>query len=187
MCDTLKSDEKTSHIPVILLTAKSDSADKIAGLKTRADDYVTKPFVPKELLARIENLIKSRRQLREKYSNTGTLSPKDIAVSSIDEQFLNKLMEIVELYMGDEQFGVEQLGDELSMSRTQLYRKLKALINQGPNQFIRTFRLQRAHDLLKQKAATAAEISYQVGFSSPSYFAKCFLDQFGYSPSEVPR
>ena len=186
VCDTLKNDEKTSHIPVILLTAKSDSADKITGLKTRADDYVTKPFVPKELLARIENLIESRRQLREKYRNAGSLRPKDIAVNSIDEQFLNKLMEIVELHMGDEQFGVEQLGDELSMSRTQLYRKLKALISQGPNQFIRTFRLQRAHDLLKQKAATAAEISFQVGFSSPSYFAKCFHDQFGYSPSEVP-
>ena len=87
--------------------------------------------------------------------------------------------------MSNERFGVEQLSDELGMSRSQLHRKLTALIDQSPNQFIRSFRLQRAHDLLKQKAATASEIAYQVGFSSPSYFTKCFHEQFGYTPSEV--
>jgi DNA-binding response OmpR family regulator len=186
VCHILKLDEKTSHIPVILLTAKSDSEDKITGLMTKADDYVTKPFVPRELLVRIENLIELRKQLREKYKSEGVIRPKEVAVNSVDEKFLDKLIALVEINMGDEKFGVEQLGEELGMSRSQLHRKLKALLDQGPNQFIRFFRLQRAHDLLKQKAATASEIAYQVGFSSPSYFTKCFHEQFGYTPSEIP-
>jgi signal transduction histidine kinase/DNA-binding response OmpR family regulator len=186
VCRELKQDEKTSHIPIILLTAKSESEDKIEGLETQADDYVTKPFVPKELLARIKNLIDSRARLREKYKKEGVLRPKDVAVNSVDEQFLNRMVSVVESNMGNELFGVEQLSNALGMSRSQLHRKLAALIDQGPNQFIRTFRLQRAHDLLKQKAATASEIAYQVGFSSPSYFTKCFHEQFGYTPSEIP-
>ena len=94
-------------------------------------------------------------------------------------------MDLLEIHFGDEKFGVEELGDEIGMSRSQLHRKLKALLGQGPNQFIRTFRLNRAHDLLKVNAATAAEVAYSVGFSSPSYFTKCFHEQFGYTPSEV--
>ncbi|MCK5702972.1 MAG: response regulator, partial [Cyclobacteriaceae bacterium] len=185
VCSVLKNDEKTSHIPIVLLTAKSGSEDKIEGLLTKADDYITKPFIPRELLVRIENLIESRNQLREKYKKEGVLRPKDIAVNSIDEQFLNRLIEIVEHHMNSDKFGVEQLGDEIGMSRSQLHRKLTALLGQGPNQFIRSFRLQLAHDLLKQESATASEIAYQVGFSSPSYFTKCFHEQFGYTPSEI--
>ncbi len=185
VCRTLKGDPKTSHIPIVLLTAKSDSEDKIAGLRTRADDYITKPFVPKELLVRVKNLIESRSLLREKYRKEGVLKPKDIAVTSIDEQFLNQLIEEVEKNIGNEKFGVEQLGEQLAMSRSQLHRKLTALIGDSPNQFIRSFRLQRAHDLLKQKAATAAEIAFQVGFGSPSYFSKCFHEKFGYTPSDI--
>ena len=154
---------------------------------TKADDYITKPFVPRELLVRIENLVTSRMLLREKYAKAGVLKPKEITVNSVDENFLNRLIEIVERQMGDERFGVEQLGDDIGMSRSQLHRKLTALLGHGPNQFIRSFRLQRAHDLLKQNAATAAEIAYQVGFSSPAYFTKCFHEQFGYTPSKVQR
>jgi len=185
VCKTLKNDEKTSHIPIILLTARSDSEDKIEGLMTKADDYITKPFVPRELLVRIQNLIESRKLLREKYPKQGVLRPKEIAANSVDEKFLDRLIEVVETHMGDETFNVEQLGREIAMSRSQLHRKLTALLGQGPNQFIRSFRLQRAHDLLKQNAATASEIAYRVGFSSPSYFTKCFHEQFGYTPSEV--
>jgi len=184
---TLKGDERTSHIPIILLTARAGSEDKIGGLKTQADDYVTKPFIPGELLARVENLIESRKRLREKYKKESILKPAEITENSIDEKFLNKLIEIVESQIGNEHFGVEQLSDEIGMSRSQLHRKLKALLDQGPNQFIRTFRLNRAHDLLKQRAATASEIAYRVGFGSPSYFTKCFQAQFGYVPSEVPK
>jgi len=186
VCEALKNDPRTSHIPIILLTAKSDSEDKITGLMTKADDYITKPFILRELLLRIENLIESRKLLREKYKNEGILKPKEIATNSIDEIFLKKLVELVEENMSDENFGVEQLGDEIGMSRSQLHRKLKALLDQSPNQFIRSFRLHRAHDLLKQQSATASEIAYQVGFSSPSYFTKCFHEQFGYTPSDLP-
>jgi len=183
VCRELKNDEKTSHIPIILLTAKSDIENKIEGLQTNADDYVTKPFIPRELLARIENIIESRKKLREKYKKEGILKPKDIAVNSIDEKFLNRLIEIVELHLGNEKFGVEKLSDEIGMSRSQLHRKLSALLDTGPNQFIRRFRLQRAFNLLKQNSATTSEIAYQVGFGSPSYFTKCFQEEFGYLPS----
>lgn len=186
VCLYLKNEEKTSHIPIILLTAKADVESRIEGLETRADDYLTKPFVPRELMVRIQNLIESRKKLSEKYLRTLTLRPSEVTVDSIDEKFIKRMMDILELQMGDEKFGVEALGTELGMSRSQLHRKLKALIGQGPNQFIRSFRLNRAHDLLKVNAATAAEVAYSVGFSSPSYFTKCFHEQFGYTPSEIP-
>ena len=185
VCLALKNSEKTSHIPIILLTAKADVESRIEGLETKADDYLTKPFIPKELLLRIQNLIESRRKMREKYLGTLTLRPGDISVKSVDEKFLKKLMDRLEVHMGDEKFGVEELGTEIGMSRSQLHRKLKALTGQGPNQFIRTFRLNRAHDLLKVNAATAAEIAYTVGFNSPSYFTKCFHEHFGYTPSDI--
>lgn len=185
VCTTLKQQERTSHIPLILLTAKADIDSRIEGLETKADDYLTKPFVPKELLLRISNLIDSRQQLREKYLQTMILKPAEVAITSVDEKFLKRLMDLLEQHIGDEKFGVEALGEEIGMSRSQLHRKLKALIGQGPNQFIRTFRLNRAHDMLKAQAATAAEIAYAVGFSSPSYFTKCFHEQFGYTPSDI--
>lgn len=187
VCDTLKQDERTSHIPIILLTAKADSEDKIMGLQTQADDYVVKPFVPKELVLRVNNLISSRKKLKEKYKKQLELSPSEMTVNSVDEVFLGKVMKKVEQYMGDEHFGVEQLSSEIGMSRSQLHRKLKALIDQSPTQFIRSFRLQRAHDLLKQNAATASEIAYRVGFGSPSYFTKCFHEQYGCTPSDVSK
>ncbi len=185
VCRELKNNEKTSHIPIILLTAKSDTEAKIEGLQTQADDYITKPFVPRELLVRIDNLIALRNKLKEKYRKNGLLHPVDIVVNSIDEKFLKRLLEIVESNIGNEKFGVEQLSNELAMSRSQLHRKLTALLDQSANQFIRTYRLQRAHALLKKNSATASEIAYQVGFSSPSYFTKCFHEEFGYTPTEI--
>lgn len=185
VCNLLKEQEKTSHIPIIMLTAKADVDSRIEGLESKADDYLTKPFVPKELLIRIRNLIESRQRLREKYRGAMVLRPNEVAASSIDEKFLKKLMDILEVNMGNDKFSVEVLSTELSMSRSQLHRKLKALIGQGPNQLIRAFRLNRAHALLKAHAATAAEIAYTVGFASPSYFTKCFHEEFGYTPSEL--
>ncbi|MBC8770512.1 tetratricopeptide repeat protein [Arenibacter sp. BSSL-BM3] len=187
VCKTLKQDEKTSHIPIILLTAKASLEDKMEGLETRADDYMTKPFVPKELILKVNNLIASRKKLREKYKHEAMLKPSDVAVNSVDEAFLEKTIKAVEENMGDEEFSVEQLAYAIGMSRSQLHRKLKALLDQSPNQLIRTFRLQRAHDLLKQNAATSSEIAYQVGFSSPSYFTKCFHEQYGCTPSEISK
>ena len=185
VCSTLKQDERTSHIPIILLTAKASLEDRMEGLETRADKYMTKPFAPQELMLKVNNLISSRKKLREKYKQVAVLKPSDIAVNSVDENFLEKIVLVVEKNMGDDQFGVEQLALAIGMSRSQLHRKLKALLGQAPNQFIRAFRLQRAHDLLKQNAATSSEIAYQVGFGSPSYFTKCFHEQYGYTPSEI--
>lgn len=186
VCKILKNAEKTSHIPIILLTAKASIESKLEGLQTAADDYLTKPFVSGELLARVHNLIQSRKKLREKFRGQIILKPSEIVSSSIDEVFLNRLMKIVEENMGDDLFGVERLSDKMGMSRSQLHRKLNALIGKGPSQLIRSFRLNRAHDLLKVNATTPAEIAYTVGFSSPSYFSKCFREQFGYTPSDIP-
>jgi AraC-like DNA-binding protein len=183
LCKALKLDEKTSHIPIILLTAKAGTESKIEGLETGADDYLTKPFDAKELLVRVKNLIDLRRKLRERFSVGQVLKPGDIAVTSIDDAFLQKAMKLVEQRMGDEEFGVEQLRNELGMSRTQLHRKLTALTNQSAGDFIRYMRLQRAKDLLKQNAGTVSEIAYQVGFNSVAYFTKCFREQFGVVPS----
>ena len=183
----LKHDERTSHIPVILLTARAASESKIEGLETGVDDYLTKPFDARELLTRIRNLIEIRRQLRKKFSTHVVLKPGEVAVPSIDDVLLKRIMETVEKRMGDEKFGVEELARLVSLSRRQLDRKLLGLTNLSPAEFIRYMRLQRAHDMLKKNTGSVAEIAFQVGFSSPSHFSSSFHHQFGFPPSEVQR
>ena len=185
VCSKLKQDPVTNHIPVILLTAKANPEDKIQGLEYQADDYITKPFIPKELLVRVQNLIDSRKKLREKYQRELILKPGEINAVSADEKFIDRLVKATEKHIGDEKFGVEELASEAGMSRSQLHRKMMVLIGQPPNHFIRTYRLTRAMELLKKQVATASEIAYQVGFNSPSYFTKCFREAFGYPPGEV--
>ncbi|MBC6951109.1 hybrid sensor histidine kinase/response regulator [candidate division KSB1 bacterium] len=182
-CSRLKTDEHTSHVPVILLTAKAGTDDKVAGLETGADDYLSKPFAAKELLARVKNLIAQRRKLRQRFAGTVALKPSEIAVTSIDEKFLRRLLEIVEAHLDEEDFGVVAMSREAGMSQPQLWRKIKALTGQSPNQFIRAIRLQRAKQLLEAKTGNIAEVAYAVGFSNLSYFAKCFREQFGQPPS----
>lgn len=184
-CRRLKKDIKTSHIPVILLTAKSSLHSRLLGLETEADLYLNKPFVPQELLLCIHNLIESRRKLREKYNRQLVLKPSEISINSTDEQFLQRLLNVVEANYQDENFSVEQLSVEIGMSRSQLHRKLQALTNESASQFIRTFRLQRAMEMLKKSHGTISEIAYKVGFSSPPYFNKCFSEQYGCTPSSV--
>jgi transcriptional regulator GlxA family with amidase domain len=180
----LKTDERTSHIPIILLTARASEGSKLKGLETGADDYLVKPFNAKELSIRIKNLIEQRRKLRERFTRDITLSPKDISVTSADERFLERAMEIIEKNMSDPEFGVDIFGKEAGLSHSQLHRKIRALTNQSPVEFIRMIRLKRAASLLKQEYGNVAEIAYEVGFSNPSYFAECFRKQFGKSPSE---
>ncbi len=187
VCRTLKLDEKTSHIPIILLTAKAASENRIEGLETGADDYLIKPFEPKELLARVKNLIVLRRRLRERFSAGVPLKPGEIAVSSIDDVFLRKVAAVVERRMGDENLSVEELGQEVGMSRSQLHRKLTALTNQSPSDFIRYMRLHRAMALLQGNAGTVAEVAYSVGFGDPSHFSKRFHEVFGITPGEVRK
>ncbi|MEO6454585.1 MAG: ATP-binding protein [Ginsengibacter sp.] len=185
MMQKLKKDERTSHIPVILLTAKAGQQHKLEGLETGADDYLTKPFDSKELLLRIQNLINQRKLLRKKFAGEILLRPSEIAVTSADEMFLNKVLQAIEKNMSEEDFGVEDLAKEVTMSRSQLHRKLIALTGQAPSEMLRNTRLLRAKELLQKRAATPSEVAYQVGFNSHTYFSKCFKEEFGISPSEV--
>lgn len=186
-CKNLKTDERTSHIPVIMLTARVSVENRIEGLETGADDYITKPFNMKELLVRVHNLIYQRRKLRERFSREVTLQPKDIAITSADEKFLNRVIEIIEKNMGDGEFDVASLRDRIGLSHMQLFRKIKALTDQAPGDFVRTIRLKRAAQLMEKKFGNIAEITYEVGFNNLSYFAKCFKEMFGLSPSEFMK
>jgi len=185
VCASLKSDEKTSHIPVVMLTAKSDTDSRIAGLETRADAYLSKPFDQRELLATIENLIALRRQLQDKYKKSNIWHTDNNNIPSMEQVFLEKIKRSVEAHLDDEQYCVDQLGDEIGMSRVQLHRKLKGLTNQSPGELIRVFRLQRAFELLKQRAGTVSEVAYRVGFSNPNSFSTSFSKHFGFAPSEA--
>ena len=185
VCNTLKNDVRTSHIPIILLTAKTTREDRLTGFKSLADEYLAKPFNQQELLLRIQNLIRIRQQIHAHFTTSEILKPDKIKVSSMDQQFLEKLTGLVEKEIDNPAFGVEQLADEMAMSRSHLHRKLKSIANLTPNHFIRSFRLQRAMELLQQQSGTVTEIALQVGFNNPSYFAKCFIEQFGVAPKEV--
>ena len=185
LCKALKLDDRTSHIPVILLTARSETENRIEGLELGADDYLTKPFHMKELLARMQNLIEGRRKLREKFSKAVPLKPGEVAVLSLDDAFLRKAVASIERSIADENFGVDRFCEEMAMSRMQLHRKLRALTDQSTSEFIRYIRLMRAHELLVKNAGSISEIAYQTGFASPTYFARCFHEQFGCSPSEA--
>jgi DNA-binding response OmpR family regulator len=187
LCRALKQDVRTSHVPVILLTARADADSKIEGLEIGADDYVTKPFDSKELVARVHNLIDQRRQLRKKFSAGVVLKPGEVAVSSLDDAFLQKAISIVEKRLSDEKFTVEELAVEMGMSRVQVHRKLTALTNQSASEFIRYMRLHRGMELLRKNAGTVSEIAYMVGFGKPSNFARWFQEQFGVLPSSVTK
>jgi signal transduction histidine kinase/ligand-binding sensor domain-containing protein/DNA-binding response OmpR family regulator len=183
----LKNNEKTSHIPIILLTAKSGQENKIEGLQTGADDYLTKPFDTKELQIRIKNLITIRKKLQEKFSKLATLPQvtENKKLSSYDEKFMYKVMEVIEKHISEEDFSTEEFGEELGMSRMQVHRKLKALTGKSAIQFIRKVKLDKARKMIQEKNGNISEIAYSLGFGSPAYFTKCFKEEFGYPPSEV--
>ena len=183
----IRRDEKTSHIPIIMLTAKAGLDDKIKGLETGVDDYLTKPFSSEELKVRIKNLIIQRKELRKRFSLATVIKPSEVSVISADREFFQKTIKIIESHFEDEKFNIEKLAGELSMSISQLNRKLNALIDQPAGQLIRSLRLQRAADLLKQNAGSVAEICYKVGFNDQGYFSRSFKKQFGCSPSEYKK
>ncbi|QMU26707.1 hybrid sensor histidine kinase/response regulator transcription factor [Adhaeribacter radiodurans] len=184
LCGQLKTDMRTSHIPVIMLTALTTAAAKVKGLETGADDYLTKPFDSKELVVRIANLVENRRKLREYFSREIRLEPTKMVVSSVDEKFLQQVMRVVEERLSDSEFSVDEFSREIGLSRVHLHRKLKALTGQSPSDFIRMMRLKQAAQLLEARAGNIAEIAYQVGFNNLSYFSKCFREQFGVLPNE---
>lgn len=180
----LKKDERTSHIPIILLTAKASEKNKIEGLESRADDYITKPFSIHELSLRIQNLIFNRQKIREKFEKNISIIPSDIVTNSVDEQFLMKALHIVEIHIDDLEYNAEKFCKDMGMSRSNLHRKLIALTNQPVTEFIRTIRMKRAAQLLSNHTASVSEIAFKTGFGNLSYFTKCFKEQFGTTPSE---
>lgn len=183
MCKTLKKDRLTSHIPIILLTAKASEEHIIEGLETGADDYVTKPFSMTILSARIKNLIDIRRQLQQNLGREMALQPVKTTVSTIDREFLDELQGVLKEHMSDPEFNVEQLCKKLYMGNTTLYRKINALCGQTPTEFIRTCRLKRAAELLRSGSGSVTEVAFEVGFSSRAYFTKCFKEKFHTLPS----
>lgn len=183
----LKKQEKTSHVPIILLTAKAGVENRIAGLETGADAYVPKPFSSDELHARIRNLIDGRKKLKEKYSRSLLVKPDVVAEPSMEEKFLMRVKKVVEEHLDDENFSVEELSKKVGMSRAQLHRKLIALTGKSASRFVRNYRLEHAYQLLEKKVGTVSEIAYRVGYSSPAYFTKCFTEDFGISPSQVKK
>lgn len=185
LCSAVRTNVKTSHIPLILLTAKSGQDAKIEGLQAGADAYLTKPFDGRELQLRVCKLIEQRVLLREKFAGELKLRPSKVSLESMDEQFIRRVMQEIEKNMDNEFYSVEDLASAVGFSRSQLHRKLKGLADTSPNQLIRQFRLERARELLEQKVGSVSEVAYQVGYSNLSYFSKSYKETFGVLPSEV--
>lgn len=184
LCKHIKSDFITSHIPVLMLTALNSGDMMVKGLNTGADDYVAKPFNPEILLARISNLIESRKRLQQKFLTNLKTQPSEMGITSSDEQFLNKLHQVIETHIDDSNYDVTRLASEMNMSSITLYRKIKALTGLSVNPFIRTIRLKKAATLLDTKTMSVPEVALNVGFNDVKYFRKCFHKQFHKNPSE---
>jgi signal transduction histidine kinase/ligand-binding sensor domain-containing protein/AraC-like DNA-binding protein/ActR/RegA family two-component response regulator len=184
LCKKIKKDERTSHIPIILLTALTSKENIHLGLAAGADDYITKPFDISILHTKVENLLSLRKSLQLKYSGEMVLQPKNITITSPDERFLKKAIEIVEKYIDDPELDSDKFASYLGVSRMQLYRKLNVLTDMTVREFIRNIRLKRAVQLLVQNKMNISEVAYAVGFKELSHFRKCFRQEFGLTPSE---
>jgi len=182
--ERVKSDIEYSHIPVILLTAKVLAQSKVQGYELGADAYLEKPFSVEVLLARISNLLNSREKLRETFLKHPFIGAATVALTKSDEVFIKKLNEVVHEHISDADFNVEDMAERFNMSRASFYRKVKGVLDLTPNEYIRVERLKKAAQLLKQDDYKINEICYMVGFNSPSYFAKCFQQQFGILPKD---
>jgi signal transduction histidine kinase/DNA-binding response OmpR family regulator/streptogramin lyase len=190
-CQRLKTDNKTSHIPVIFLTARADMVSKIEGLEAGADDFITKPFDSTELLIRIRNLINQRARLHEKFNRSikkfgieQTIGIDAPDLTSMDQKFLQKAIDIVHKYLSDSEYSVDSLAVEMSLSTRQLQRKMQSITGNSPLKFIRAIRLSRAAEMLAGKTGTVSEIAFEVGFNNLSWFARSFKEYFGVLPSE---
>ncbi|MCG2461585.1 response regulator [Flavobacteriaceae bacterium F89] len=184
LCNTLKTDERTSHIPIILLTAGTGEEQELKGLRSGADDFVSKPFNLRILKTKIDNLIQSRNALRHRYSQEMMLEAKDIAITPTDEAFLNRLQKVLDERLSEPDFNAASFCKILGMSRMQLHRKLLAFTGLSTTEFIRSQRLKQAAHILKSSDATINEVAYTVGFNTPSYFIKCFKETYKMTPSE---
>ncbi len=183
LCDTLKNDERTSHIPIVLLTAKADFESKMRGLRKGADAYLTKPFVQEEFLLQLEQLLALRRKLRERYQLAAeTVPAPSPEVYELEDAFIQKLRQLVLDNITEEDFGVVQLCRGLGVSRTQLHNKVKALTNQSTSEFVRMVKLYKAKELLQTTDKNISEVGYEVGISNPAYFSRIYAEAFGEPP-----
>jgi len=187
LCRMIKHDSSTSHIPVILLTARTTNDQKVEGLEAGADDYITKPFNFEILELRITKLIENRRALQQRISQKFEVSPGEIGITSLDEQFMQKALKLVEANIPNPDFSVEEMSHHLGMSRSHLYNKIVALTGKSPAEFIRVMRIKRAAQLLEKSQLYVSTIAYEVGFNSTKYFVKHFKDEYGMSPSEYAK
>jgi DNA-binding response OmpR family regulator len=184
LCRRVKSDTNTSHIPIILLTGLSKEKDQFESLETGADDFILKPFSFQILGAKISNLIASRKSLKQAFSSRMLIGPKNIAITSLDEKFMNKALDLIEKNISKTDYTVEELSRDLCISRTLLYKKILTLTGKPPLEFIRTLRLKRAAQLLQKSQLNVSEVAFEVGFNDVKYFRKHFKNEFGVLPSK---
>lgn len=184
LCDTLKNDERTSHIPIVLLTAKADLDSKITGLKRGADAYLAKPFNRRELDVQLENLLAIRQRLQARFASISNIPPTEDTALEQEDDFILKIRQLVLDHMAEEDFGVPELCKKATMSRTQLHNKLKSLTNKSTSHFIRSLRLKKSTELLLNSTLNISEIALEVGFKNLSYFSRIFSEEFGVSPNK---
>lgn len=186
-CRKVKDDIRTSHIPIILLTAKSSEENKYMGIEAGADDYISKPFNIDILKLKIANIIERQKALQNNFKKKINISPSEIEIMSLDEKFVQKAVSIVEENIGNPEFRVEDLCKKMGMSRVYFYKKALALTDKTPSEFIRLIRLKRAADLLEKSQMYVNEIALHVGFNEAKYFRKYFKDEFGVTPNEYKK
>jgi len=184
LCGRIKTDKTLCHIPLILLTAKSSEQQQLKGLEMGADDYITKPFNFQILEAKVNNILTSRQNMRQVFKHKLQIEPNDITVTSLDEQLMHKVLDLVEKNMANADYTIELMSHDLGMSRTLLYKKILALTGKPPLEFLRLLRLKRAAVLLSRSQLNVSEIAFQVGFNDPKYFSKHFKNEFGVIPSK---
>ncbi len=187
LCNKLKTDERTSHIPIILLTAKAASSDKLEGFETGADDYIMKPFDTKELKSRIKNLIEQRKRIHEHFRKHGLFEIKEKNITSVDQKFLQNVFDIITQHVSNSSFSVDLLVKNLSLSRSVVHRKILSLVGETPGELIRSIRIKTAAKLIEKKFGNLSEIALEAGFNNPAYFSECFKKQYGMTPSQYQQ
>jgi len=184
MCSTLGNDERTSHIPVIMLTAKADRESKMEGLEAGVDDYIIKPFDANELQVKVKNLIERRNRMHKRFNRTFFIDEKKLDLKSADQRFMEKAEDIIRNHLSNPNFDLDTFSQLLGISRMQLYRKLQGLADQTPSEFIRNLKIKHSLILLDEGYDNISQIALHVGFNSPSYYSMCFRKLYGVSPRE---
>jgi YesN/AraC family two-component response regulator len=187
MCRKVRNNDRTSHIPIIVVTAKADRESKIEGLETGADDFLVKPFDKEELRLRVRNMIEQKKKLREKIYKEFVFGKGAIQVEGWDERFLKQTTDHIRTHISDPEFNVRNLSRIMGISEMQMYRKLKGSTNMSPGELIRNTRLKSSLVLLKQGSDNISQIAYQVGFTNHAYFSKCFRELYGMTPKAYAK